>query len=256
MVIFTNESYVPERWHATLMTWAYLAIPVMLNVYGRRLLKAIEIIGGVLYIVFFIVTIVTLVTVSETQPSEFVFKTSFFGISGYTNEAVQWCIGLLTITSVLIGKLELSTHCSERPAAEIVVGFDGVIHLAAEVTDAPRHIPRAMVLSVGLNGLLVFGYVIALLYSTGDVDAINATTTGFPVIELYYQATGSKAATIVLMAMLFFAGTVSVFGLFASTSRLTWAFANDRGLPFADFFAHVSYPYFGLPAQFGTEQAN
>lgn len=90
------------------MAWAYLAIPVFLNVYGRRLLKAIEIIGGVLFVVFFIVTIITLVTVSETNPSEFVFKESFFGISGYTNEGVQWCIGLLTITAVLIGKLKLS----------------------------------------------------------------------------------------------------------------------------------------------------
>lgn len=121
-------------------------------------------------------------------------------------------------------------------------GFDGVIHLAAEVTDAPKHIPRAMVLSVGLNGLLIFGYVIALLYCMGNVEEIVGTPTGFPIIELYFQATGSKAGTVVLVGLLLFAGTVSIFSLFASTSRLTWAFANDRGLPFADFFAHVSCP--------------
>lgn len=107
-----------------------------------------------------------------------------------------------------------------------------------------------MALSVSLNGILVFGYVIALLYSMGpNVEGISLSATGFPVIELYYEALGSKAGTIVLVTMLLFGGTISIFGLFASTSRLTWAFANDRGLPFADFFAHVSLAGYDLPVQ-------
>jgi hypothetical protein len=32
------------------------------------------------------------------------------------------------------------------------------------------------------------------------------------------------------------------FGFLASASRLTWAFARDKGLPFADFLAYVTIP--------------
>ena len=130
-----------------------------------------------------------------------------------------------------------------------------MIHLAAEVTDAPRYIPQAMVLSVGLNGVMVFGYVLALLYSMGNVEEILFSPTGFPIIELYYQATGSKAGAVVLVSLLLFGGTVQLFGLFASTSRLTWAFANDRGLPFSDFFAHVSQAIQDLSVQLGNGNA-
>ena len=121
----------------------------------------------------------------------------------------------------------------------MTLGFDGVIHLAAEVNDAPRKVPRAMLLSVGLNGILSFGYILTILYCLGDIDAIVTTPTGIAIIEVYFQATGSKAAAIVLTCMLLVAATVSIFGLYASTARLTWAFANDHGLPFSNFFARV-----------------
>lgn len=98
---------MPERWHATLLAWAYLSVPFFCNVYGRKLLKGIEIVGGIFYIIFFIVTIVTLIVMAPRNPTEFVFETSFFGQSGWENEGVQWSLGLLTITAVLIGKLEL-----------------------------------------------------------------------------------------------------------------------------------------------------
>ena len=83
--------------------WAFLALPVLGNVYGRRLLKAVEIMGGVLHIVFFVVTITTLAVMARRSTAKFVFTESFFGQSGWESEGVQWCIGLLSITSVLTG---------------------------------------------------------------------------------------------------------------------------------------------------------
>ena len=103
--MFNNESYVPERWHATLISWAYIMVPFLCNVYGRKLLKAIEIVGGIFYIIYFVATIVTLIVMAPRNSSGFVFTTSFFGLSGWENEGVQWSIGLLTITAILIGEL-------------------------------------------------------------------------------------------------------------------------------------------------------
>ena len=86
--------------------WAFLSIPVLCNIYARKVLKVIEIAGGILYVVFFIVIIVTLVVMSPRSTAKFVFTESFFGISGWQSEGVQWCIGLLSITSVLTGELK------------------------------------------------------------------------------------------------------------------------------------------------------
>jgi amino acid transporter len=84
--------------------------------------------------------------------------------------------------------------------------------------------------------------LITMLFCIGDVDAAVGTPTGFPVIQILYQATQSKAGATVIMCMILFSTMVALFGVFASVSRLTWAFAKDNGLPFSNFFAHVGPP--------------
>lgn len=97
-----------------------------------------------------------------------------------------------------------------------------------------------MILSVISNAAMQFTYVTCLLFTIGDVDRVSTTPTGLPIIEVYYQATGSKSATnlfVGVFALLFF---ISFFNILASVSRLTWAFSRDKGLPFSNFFGHVS----------------
>ena len=101
-----DESYVSRRWHSTLLMWAYMVIPILCNIYARKTLKIIEIAGGVLFVCFFIITVVTLVTMAPRSTAEFVFTKSFFGRSGWESKGIQWCLGLLSITSVLTGELK------------------------------------------------------------------------------------------------------------------------------------------------------
>ncbi len=100
-----------------------------------------------------------------------------------------------------------------------------------------------MVLSIVINGLLAFGFLLALLFSIGNVENALNTPTGYPVIEIFYQATNSNAATSAMQSAIIIIAFASTFDILASTSRLTWAFARDRGLPFPNFFAHVSPAY-------------
>ena len=79
----------------------------------------VEIAGGILHVVFFVVSIVTLVVMSTRSTAEFVFTESFFGQSGWESEGVQWCIGLLSITSVLTG-MSFSPARSPRRFPEIL----------------------------------------------------------------------------------------------------------------------------------------
>lgn len=103
-----------------------------------------------------------------------------------------------------------------------------------------------MVATVLLNGGLGFGMLIAILFSMGSAAAALDTPTGYPIIHIVYNAVQDKLATSaiisILIAMFIFA-TVSIM---ASSSRLTWAFARDKGLPFSNVLARI-HPRFKLP---------
>lgn len=126
----------------------------------------------------------------------------------------------------------------------IVVGFDGVLHMSDEVKGARIRVPRSMIISVVVNATMQFLYLITVLFCIGDVDRVAASS--LPIIEIYYQATGSMAATNLFVFMLLFIIMVSFFNVFASVSRLIWAFSRDNGLPFSHFVANV-HPKLKIP---------
>ena len=97
-----------------------------------------------------------------------------------------------------------------------------------------------MVFSVLLNGIFQVAFVILLLFTLGDPETALTTPTGYPIIQILFGATKSYAGTTVLLVMLFWNGIVAMFSSLASVSRLTWAFARDKGLPFSGFFGYVS----------------
>lgn len=118
--------------------------------------------------------------------------------------------------------------------------LDADMLVGEEVENPATTVPRSMVLTVLINGVLAFGWIIALLFSIGDVKKALDSPTGYPIIEIFYQATGSIPAATAMMSAIIIVAFFATLGILASTSRLTWAFARDRGLPFSDFFAYVS----------------
>ena len=97
-----------------------------------------------------------------------------------------------------------------------------------------------MIMMVIINSVAAFAFVICLLFTIGDLTTVTASPTGFPILEVYYEATNSVAGTNVMASMLLIILTVQCFSTFVSVSRLTWAFARDKGLPYSDAFSYVS----------------
>lgn len=104
LVILNYPNYVYEGWHTTLIGYAIVAVPLLFNIFARRLLKAIEIIGAVLTVLFFIVFVVVLVALGNRNSAEYVFTANSGGVSGWTNPTIQWCIGLVSVTFPILGK--------------------------------------------------------------------------------------------------------------------------------------------------------
>jgi choline transport protein len=79
-----------------------------------------------------------------------------------------------------------------------------------------------------------------------DFEKVITTPTGLPLIEVYYQATGSKAGTSVLMvafAICFFGcATASV----TSASRQMWSASRDDCFPLAKYWKQV-HPRWQMP---------
>ncbi|KAK3083592.1 hypothetical protein LTR53_020131, partial [Teratosphaeriaceae sp. CCFEE 6253] len=76
--------------------------------------------------------------------------------------------------------------------------------MADEVKDAKRKVPQAMVGSTMLSSVVMFIFIIVLLFCIGDIDAVSGSLTGLPIIEVLYEATGSKAGTVFLVMCIYF----------------------------------------------------
>ena len=48
-----------------------------------------------------------------------------------------------------------------------------------------------MIGTILLNGTLGLGFLFALLFCLGDVESVLTTRTGFPIIQIFYNTTGS-----------------------------------------------------------------
>ena len=106
--------------------------------------------------------------------------------------------------------------------------------------DAPRKVPWSMVIAVAADGLTSYLFIITVLFCLGDLNEALTTPTGYAIIQVFYSATGSKAAATAMMSTLIFIGLISLFNGLASVKRLTWVFAKDHGLPFENFLGYVS----------------
>ncbi|RAL07664.1 amino acid permease [Aspergillus homomorphus CBS 101889] len=213
LLIQNYPSCKPQNWHGTLLVFAVLILPLLVNIFARRLLAPFEVWSGIIHLLSYPAIMVVMIVLGQRH-------TSF----GCHNHGVIYSIGLLT-------------------AAFTLSSFDGLIHMSEEVNDAPRAVPRSMLWGLVLNATLAFGLAIALLYFMRDYSAVLKSATGYPIIEIFYVQTGSKAAASAMMLPLLLSGFYSSFNVLTSVSRLTWAFARDEGFPFSAFFSHVSPRY-------------
>ena len=113
LAIFNYDDYVPQRWHTTLIMWALILVPVIFNLWFRKLLNAFELIGGLCHFLFFIIAIVTLSVLAERSTPQFVFRDFTQGLSGWENPGATWGLGLLAVTYA-------------------VNGFDAVLHMSTK----------------------------------------------------------------------------------------------------------------------------
>lgn len=93
--------------------------------------------------------------------------------------------------------------------------------------------------SVLINVTLAGTMCITLVFRLGDPESLLTTVTGYPFIQVFYNATNSYAATNVMTAIIIVLFTFCCISETATSSRQIWAFARDRGLPGSSWLCKV-----------------
>lgn len=112
--------------------------------------------------------------------------------------------------------------------------------MSEEIQDAAVIVPKAIMISILINGSLAFGMLIATLFSLVNVEGALKSPTGYPYMAIFLQSTGSVAGSAVLASILVVMQFCANAGLLAAASRMCWSFSRDRGLPFWKYLQHVS----------------
>ncbi|KAF4294008.1 hypothetical protein KXW65_009343 [Aspergillus fumigatus] len=210
LVVLNYEEYQAKRWHGTLIYWALLAISAVVNIWGARLISLIENASSLIHLAAFIAEFVVIWVCAPTKHSASFVFTLFRNESGWSSNGVAWSIG-----------------------------YDGAIHLSEEMTNAEVAVPWCMLGSLAINGMLGFAFLLTVLFCMGDFEAALNTATGFPIIQIFYNITGSAAGSAAMTSMLIIMAGLATIPLTASTARMLWSLTRDRAFPFSTYLSII-----------------
>ncbi|OTA58857.1 choline transport protein [Hypoxylon sp. EC38] len=213
IILLTHPDYANnmQNWHGTLLFWGIVLLSYGINTAVGSVLAKFEGMFLVIHLLGFFATIFPLALLSEHSDSQAVFN-SFLNLGGWQTQGLAFCIGVLGNVFAFLGG-------------------DAAIHMSEEIRNAAVVVPRSLLTGLLINGTLGFGMLIATLYCMGDIDAALAENPHYPFMAIFRNATGSTAGAAVMSAIVVVMAFSATTGCLASTSRIYWAFARDRGLP-------------------------
>ncbi|KAI5367353.1 Putative amino acid/polyamine transporter I, amino acid permease [Septoria linicola] len=215
-----NRDFEIRSWHNPLIAWAVALSSLIINVWGSKLLNKGSQMFLALNISSFVIVVVTILVMNgDRRPSSFVFS-DFVNLTGWP-----------PAYTALLGILQASYG---------MCCYDSASRMTEEIKDSRRQAPRAIVMSVYIGFVTGFVFLIAASYSmSADIDTIAGTSTGVPIMEIFYHATSTTAGATGLASLITIVGFGASFGLTATAGRSIYAFARDSGLPFSKFLSRV-----------------
>jgi choline transport protein len=223
LIVLDNlDTYHFERWHGTLLVMAIVAFCIIFNSFLAKKLPFVESMVLIIHVLGFFGILIPLWVLAPRSSASSVF-TGITNFGGWPTNGLAFMVGLLTPVYTLLGA-------------------DSAVHMAEEIKDASIVLPRAIVTSAAINGTLGFIMTITFCFTLGDPTTILASPTGYPFIQVFFDATNSYAGASIMTAVIIVNITSACISTVATVSRQTWSFARDNGLPFSSFIAHVSSP--------------
>ncbi|KAL2844898.1 putative amino acid permease [Aspergillus pseudodeflectus] len=220
LAVLTHPEYTPANWHPTFYYWAVVAFAVGINIVGRSVLPKFEGLILVVHILGFFAVLIPLVSLADAGSAKDVF-TQFINEGGWDTQGLSFFVGLIGCVFAF-------------------AGGDAAVHMSEEIENAVVVVPRSILLSVLINGMLGFGMNLALLFCLGDLQTALESPTGYPFMEVFRSGTGSVGGAAAMTSIVITVCITSTTGMMAATSRQLWAFARDRAVPGWKIWTYVS----------------
>lgn len=220
VLLVSPEADISRLWQSTLLLYCFLFLAVGFNIFCAQQLPLAEGILLFVHVLGFFVFLLIFWIMGDHAPAQRVF-TEFHDGGGWGNTGLSCLVGLATPVWCFIGP-------------------DAGAHMSEELKDASLQLPRAMMWATVLNGVLGITMLISFCFCITDIEYLVNLESDFPIIDVLLRATGSKAATCVLGAMLVVLLFFSTVTTTASASRQIWAFSRDQGFPFSRWIRYVN----------------
>ncbi|KAI1813828.1 putative GABA permease [Poronia punctata] len=213
LILLTHPEYaaVMKSWHGTLLFWAVVLFSYGINTAVGGLLAKFEGLVLVLHILGFFAVILPIALLSPHGSAKDVFDT-WVNAGMWQTQGLSFGVGIIGNVFAFLGG-------------------DGAIHMSEEIRNAAVVVPRSLMTGLTVNGTLGLAMLLATLYSLGDIDTALAENPQYPFMAIFKNAVGSTAAAAIMSSIVVIMSFSATTGCLASTSRIYWAFARDRGLP-------------------------
>lgn len=228
IIALYNPGYEAQPWQQFLIYLGYTLVAALVNAFGNSALPYINKTAISWSIAGFVIISITVLACAspDYNSAEFVFG-NFLNETGWP-DGLAWLLGLLQ------GALSLT-------------GYDATAHMVEEIDNAAVEAPKILVYCVGIGMFTGFIFLMCLLFVAGDAQKVINSPLG-PLCQILYTATGSKAGAVCLqifpLMCLLFAG----ISIMTTSSRMTYAFARDGGLPFSKLWSRV-HPKLDVPLE-------
>uniref|UniRef100_A0A8H7K3Z7 Uncharacterized protein n=1 Tax=Bionectria ochroleuca TaxID=29856 RepID=A0A8H7K3Z7_BIOOC len=177
---------------------------------------------------------------------------NLFGLKGIPTLEILGCwvtaLGFVGFSVALLVKAPKASAASVFVEVNNETGYSSAAptHLAEELPQPKRTLPQILIVVILSQFVVGVVWILVLGFSITDLDAILATSTGVPIIELIRLGTDSQAVAIVFTLILMINNGTSALGSAITMSRQGFAFARDEGLFWNDKLTAIS-PKTGLP---------
>ncbi|CAG8401060.1 unnamed protein product [Penicillium salamii] len=219
LISVRDPDYEPQNWQGTLFVFAMVLVIYIFNVYASDIMPILNNLLMILHVLSWAVILIVLWAMAPRRSAEAVFLTEWKNLGGWSSMGLSVMIGQI---SAIYGSLS----------------SDAAAHMSEEVKDAAINVPTAIAWGYFSNGIMAIILIVTYLFATPSVEDSLNDPTGFPFLYVFKQAT-SVAGVNGLTAIILLPVIFSNIFFNASTSRQTFAFARDNGLPFAKWISKV-----------------
>ena len=198
----------------------------LLNHFGIRLTTVLTDFSG--YLILAVALLLTVAMVRRAEPLQ-VSRLFTFANNGGAAGGGVWPPS---------GSLLKMTFLALMWPVYTITGFDASAHTSEETVDAARNVPRGILRSVAVSGLV--GWVMVSAFVLAMPDVVAGARQGGDVFAWLMKAVLPGATGTLLWAGIVAANYLCGLACMTSTSRMIYAFARDGGLPRSRALRRVS----------------